>query len=84
MRRILVTGGSGLIGTALQTICKQTTPLSFAHSFTNPDTDVYFFLSRAECNLIDLDATRVLFQHCQPTHVIHLAARVGGLYRNTS
>lgn len=84
MRRILVTGGSGLIGTALQTICKQPTASPFVNGVTNVENDVYFFTSSSECNLIDLDATRVLFQHCQPTHVIHLAARVGGLYRNMS
>ena len=30
----------------------------------------------------DLSATRALFQRHQPTHVIHLAAMVGGLFKN--
>jgi hypothetical protein len=30
----------------------------------------------------DIAATRALFQRHQPTHVIHLAAMVGGLFKN--
>ena len=30
----------------------------------------------------DIEATRALFQRHQPTHVIHLAAMVGGLFKN--
>ena len=30
----------------------------------------------------DIAATRTLFEHHQPTHVIHLAAMVGGLFKN--
>jgi hypothetical protein len=32
----------------------------------------------------DLDATRQLFDKHKPTHVIHLAAMVGGLFHNMS
>ena len=30
----------------------------------------------------DKEATRLIFEKYQPTHVIHLAARVGGLFAN--
>jgi hypothetical protein len=30
----------------------------------------------------DREATRALFERVQPTHVIHLAAMVGGLFKN--
>uniref|UniRef100_A0A673Y883 GDP-L-fucose synthase n=2 Tax=Salmo trutta TaxID=8032 RepID=A0A673Y883_SALTR len=38
------------------------------------------FLCSKEANLIDLQQTRAVFEKYRPTHVIHLAAKVGGLY----
>jgi len=35
-----------------------------------------------DANLVDHDSTVALFERLRPTHVIHLAARVGGLFRN--
>ena len=34
------------------------------------------------CNYSDAAATKALFDKVKPTHVIHLAAMVGGLFRN--
>lgn len=46
------------------------------------DDETWIFLSSKECDLTDLDATKQLFAKYQPTHVIHLAAMVGGLFHN--
>jgi GDP-L-fucose synthase len=68
---ILVTGGSGLIGQALQDFIK-----------TTQSTDNWIFLSSKECNLLNYDETLKILSSRTPDVVIHLAARVGGLYNN--
>ncbi len=68
MQRILVTGGSGLVGKALQ----QT--VGHAENWT--------FLSSADGDLRSLQETQQIFERYKPTHVIHLAAIVGGLFHN--
>lgn len=65
--RLLVTGSSGLVGSALRDVA------------TGADV---FFATRADADLTDYDATRALFQRVMPTHVIHLAAMVGGIGGN--
>ena len=67
---ILVTGGSGLIGRALQ---------REAHGLSGFN---WVFLSSKDGDLRDPEVTAKLFHRHQPDYVIHLAARVGGLYRN--
>ena len=68
MQRVLVTGGSGLVGKALQTV------VGNAENWT--------FLSSADGDLRSLQATQEIFERYKPTHVIHLAAIVGGLFHN--
>ena len=68
--RILVTGGSGLVGNALKQIVSIHSDKSF------------YFASSSDADLRDLSQTELLFQRINPTHVIHLAARVGGLFAN--
>ena len=67
--RILVTGGSGLLGHALQ-------------SHLNNETYTCKFLSSQDGDLRDYKQTERVFQQFHPTHVIHAAADVGGLYKN--
>ena len=70
MKSILVTGGSGLVGSALKQIHKEY-------------LDYWFiFLDSKECNLLDYAETNKIFKELKPTIVIHLAAQVGGLYKN--
>lgn len=70
--RILVTGGSGLLGHAIEQVAG-----------TLPSSSIdWLFLSSKQCDLTDFDATYQLFETYQPTHVIHLAANVGGLFKN--
>lgn len=42
----------------------------------------WFFLSSKDADLRDRGETFALFERLRPTHVIHLAAFVGGLFRN--
>lgn len=69
---ILVTGGSGLVGRAIQQVISQD---------TRPG-ETWVFLSSKDANLLSEAETRAVFEKHQPTHVIHLAALVGGLFAN--
>ena len=42
------------------------------------------YLSSKDCNLINSAEVNSLFENIRPTFVIHLAARVGGLFANMS
>jgi GDP-L-fucose synthase len=70
MNKILITGGTGLVGYALQSIQQK------YYNYT------YVFLSSKDCDLINYDDTLKCFQKHNPDYVIHLAANVGGLYKN--
>jgi len=67
--KILVTGGSGLVGYAVQNITD-----NYEHEFT--------FLSSKDCDLTNYEDTKKLFLLLKPDYVIHLAAYVGGLFKN--
>ena len=67
--KILVTGGSGLIGNAIRSIILG-------------DDSPYVFISSADFDLTKMDDTKRMFETHRPTHVIHLAACVGGLFKN--
>lgn len=68
--KILVTGGTGLVGTAIQKISKNYSE----HTFT--------FVSSKDYDLRQFSQTRLMFFKTEPDYVIHLAANVGGLYKN--
>ena len=70
MKHILVTGGTGLVGSAIRTI-----------SAAYPDS-AFIFMSSSMFDLSRIEETRKMFLTYQPHTVIHLAACVGGLYRN--
>lgn len=69
MKNILVTGGSGMIGFALKELTKE-------------DENNWIFLSSKDCDLTKLNEVDDLFNKNKPDYVIHLAANVGGLYKN--
>jgi len=71
MKSILVTGGYGLVGSALQNIQYEYRPDYFIT-----------FLNSKMCNLLDLQQTMLVFKEIKPNVVIHLAACVGGLFKN--
>ncbi len=70
MKTILITGGTGLVGYALQSIQQKYSKYT------------YVFLSSKDCDLTDYNDTKKCFQKHTPDYVIHLAANVGGLYKN--
>ncbi|NXK90886.1 FCL synthase, partial [Formicarius rufipectus] len=72
-KRILVTGGTGLVGRAIQKVV--------ADGEGRPD-EQWIFVSSRDADLTSSSETRALFERHQPTHVIHLAAMVGGLFKN--
>jgi GDP-L-fucose synthase len=71
MKKILITGGSGLVGSAFKNIAPE-----FAEQYE------FIFLSSSDCNLEKLDETMACFTRINPHYIIHLAACVGGLYKN--
>ncbi|XP_058236227.1 GDP-L-fucose synthase-like isoform X2 [Hemibagrus wyckioides] len=70
--RVLVTGGSGLVGKAIERVVKQEGGAR--------EGEEWIFLSSKDADLTNPAETRAIFKKHQPTHVIHLAAVVGGLF----
>ena len=64
--KLMVTGSDGLVGCALRGLAEGNT----------------YFATREDGDLTDYEATRALFRRVEPTHVIHLAALVGGIGGN--
>lgn len=69
---ILVTGGSGLIGQSIKDLV------------VNNHDNEYIFTNSTECDLKTQLQVEILFEKYKPDIVIHLAARVAGLYGNLS
>lgn len=67
---LLITGGSGLVGYGLKKKLEKS---------NNYKT---IFLSSKQCNLEDYNETYNFFKKVKPDYVIHLAANVGGLFKN--
>ena len=71
MKKILVTGGSGLVGNGIKSIeCFYSNEYEFV------------YVSSKDYNLCNLQDTQKMFDKIKPNYVIHLAANVGGLYKN--
>merc|ERR1712130_991493 len=69
---ILVTGGTGLVGRGIQTVIEKDKKAG----------EEWVFLSSKDANLLSEEDTNAVFEKYKPTHVIHLAALVGGLFSN--
>uniref|UniRef100_A0A915JSL2 NAD-dependent epimerase/dehydratase domain-containing protein n=1 Tax=Romanomermis culicivorax TaxID=13658 RepID=A0A915JSL2_ROMCU len=72
---VLVTGGTGLVGRALEQVLKEP-------GIKRNLDEKWIFVSSRDADLTNYDSTRRLFEKSAPTHVVHLAAMVGGLFRN--
>lgn len=70
---ILITGGSGLVGNAIKTLIREYSESVF---------DEFIFISSSNYDLTDFNATCAMFETHKPDYIIHLAACVGGLYKN--
>lgn len=64
-KKILVTGGSGLVGNYLKKIIPNA-----------------IYVSSKDYDLTDQNAVIKMYENIKPTHVVHLAARVGGIFDN--
>ncbi|KAJ3161147.1 hypothetical protein HDU86_007769 [Geranomyces michiganensis] len=78
---VLVTGGSGLVGSALRHVLNDPTT---EPRFRSTPSETWVFLTSKDADLRDYEQTRAVFEKHRPTHVIHLAAFVGGLFKNMS
>lgn len=70
--KILVLGSNGLVGKNLQ------------ESVIDDTENEWIFATRLDADLTVLKEVEQLFEKVKPTHVINLAAYVGGLYKNMS
>mmetsp|Transcript_21452 Transcript_21452/g.68522 ORF Transcript_21452/g.68522 Transcript_21452/m.68522 type:complete len:322 (-) Transcript_21452:283-1248(-) len=77
-RVVMVTGGSGLVGKGIQAA------LANGRCGETPANEKWVYLSSKEADLRDRESTRLAYEKHRPTHVIHLAAMVGGLFKNMS
>ena len=68
--KILVTGGSGMVGQYIK------------HLYENKTEHTFVFLSSSMCDLRNRHETLCYFQENSFDYIIHLAANVGGLYKN--
>ena len=71
MKKILVTGGSGLVGNGIKSV----------ECFFSSEYE-FVYVSSKDYNLCNLQETQKMFETHKPNYVIHLAANVGGLYKN--
>lgn len=72
--KIIVTGGSGLVGQAIKNVINTDKNYKNNHS--------YLFLSSRDCDLSNYETSLNFFKEHNPDYVIHLAAYVGGLFKN--
>ncbi|XP_030262457.1 GDP-L-fucose synthase-like isoform X3 [Sparus aurata] len=72
--RVLVTGGSGMLGKAVEHVVM--------NEGLKREGEEWIFLSSKDADLRDLGQTKAVFEKHRPTHVIHLAAKVGGIYEH--
>ena len=73
MKSVLVTGGHGLVGNAIKNLERD-----YRKSY------YFIFLNSKMCDLTDYNETITLFHAIKPDIIIHLAACVGGLFKNMS
>ena len=71
MKSILVTGGTGLVGNGIKAISKD-----YIEKYN------FIYISSKDFDLTNYDETKSMFEKIRPNYVIHLAACVGGLYKN--
>ena len=76
INNILVTGGFGLVGQGIKAFIEKN------EKNEKDEKNNFIFLSSKDCDLRNIEQTREIFLKYKPTHVIHLAASVGGLFLN--
>lgn len=86
---VIVTGGTGLVGKAIESIILTQFPTSSIiprtdsePAYISSESEKWYFLSSKDVDLTSKESTYALFEKLKPTHIIHLAAKVGGLFSN--
>ena len=84
--KILVTGGTGMVGNCIRESVHKNIEYRINsltnNSQTNIQSHTYHYLSSKECDLRDKQATLIFFKKHSFDAVLHLAANVGGLFKN--
>ncbi|KAI8578398.1 hypothetical protein K450DRAFT_247689 [Umbelopsis ramanniana AG] len=75
---ILVTGGSGLVGKAIEWVIEN----DKSERYGKKEGETWIFLTSKDGDLRKPEDAKAIFEKYKPTHVIHLAALVGGLFKN--
>lgn len=73
--RVLVLGGTGLVGWAIRRLVAD-------QNGNGNGNGEWIFVSSKQADLRNMKETCALLKRTKPTHVIHLAANVGGLFKN--
>jgi len=47
-----------------------------------PADETWIYATSKDADLTNYDSARAMFEKYKPTHILHLAARVGGLFSN--
>jgi GDP-L-fucose synthase len=71
---VLVTGGHGLLGRALSKVVASGMRAAC-------DNESWIFVARKDGDLRNCADVFAMFDLHQPTHVMHLAAKLGGVHR---
>jgi len=71
MQNVLVTGGTGMVGSVLKQYLNY-----------NESVDNFYFVSSQDYDLTDMKQVEECFNERKYDKIIHLAALVGGLYKN--
>ena len=75
--RILITGGSGFIGTNYIELLLKTGQAEFVNLDKRPPRNAAHKSFWQECDLLDAPRLKKLVIDFSPTHVVHLAAKTG-------
>ena len=75
-----MTGGRGMVGKCLSSLVNSSYLKDSAWNLSL--VSEWVFLTSKDCDLRDNVAVMKLFKRHRPTHIIHLAANVGGLFKN--
>lgn len=71
--KILVTGGTGLVGNGIQYALNEE---------KSSNAEKWIFVGSKDADLTKFEEVRLLFEKHMPDYVVHLASMMGGVYKN--
>jgi len=75
--KVLVTGGSGFIGTNYVDLLLQDDEIKFINLDSKPPRNLAHRKFWRECDILDVSRLEKISKEFRPTHVVHLAAKTG-------